>query len=112
MTWPILIALVCSILSSFASLLMKRAAERLSFNPLKLIRNKNLIIGIFLYVAGSVLFVWALTASQLSILYPVVALSYVWTLLLANKYLNEKITLYKWIGIILIIFGVVMITVI
>lgn len=110
MNWPIFVVVFCSILGSIGSLFLKLSTRNLSFHPKKLLTNKFLILGGLLYVVASIIFVWALSASQLSILYPIVALSYIWTLLLAHKYLNEKISTNKWIGVIFIIIGVVLIT--
>ena len=59
-----------------------------------------------MYAVGTILFIPALKGGDLSILYPFVALAYVWVSLLSVKFLGEKMNLVKWIGIALIIIGV------
>ena len=59
-----------------------------------------------MYALGTVLFIPALKGGDLSILYPFVALTYIWVSLLSVKFLGEKMNFMKWMGISLIIVGV------
>jgi uncharacterized membrane protein len=52
------------------------------------------------------LFIPALKGGDLSVLYPFVALAYIWVSLLSVKFLGEKMNKFKWLGIALIIIGV------
>ncbi len=63
-----------------------------------------------LYGVSAVIYVWALKYGRLSLLYPITSLSYVWVSLLSVKFLKENMNNYKWIGISLIILGVILIT--
>lgn len=104
--WAIGAMVVCSVFSAMATFFLKLAAPKMSFNIVKLIRNWKLIIGLFLYGIGTIIALFALRGGELSILYPVVALQYVWTNIISKIYLSEKITLLKWIGVACIIIGV------
>jgi len=102
----ILAFVIVSIISAFATFMLKLAAPRMSFNIKLLIKNWRLILGLFLYGLGTVISLPALKYGDLSILYPVVALQYVWTNILSYKFLGEKMSILKWSGVLLILVGV------
>jgi len=64
------------------------------------------ILGFFLYGVSAVLFLFALRQSNLSVLYPVVATSYIWVALFSKFFLHEEFGVFKWFGIFFIILGV------
>lgn len=104
--WAIGLVLLATSLGSFGPLFLKKASSNFQFNFKTLIKNYNLILGVFFYGLGTILFLPALKAGELSVLYPLVALSYVWVSLLSVKFLNEKMNMIKWLGVALIIVGV------
>ncbi|MCH8312753.1 MAG: EamA family transporter [Nitrospinae bacterium] len=71
-----------------------------------IIKNYNLLIGIFFYAIATLIFIPALKFGELSVLYPFVATVYIWTTLFSIKFLNENMNKWKWFGIIFIILGV------
>ena len=108
------LVLLATIMGAFGSLFLKIGSSSVkSKNPLLLIRlifkNKSLFVGFLLYGASTVPFLIALKFSELSIVYPLVSLSYIWVILLSKHFLKEKINKEKLIGIFLIILGVVLI---
>ena len=104
--WAILLVLVATTLGSLGPIFLKKASADFKLHPKHLFRNKNLFIGLFFYGVGTILFIPALRGGELSVLYPLVALAYVWVPLLSIKFLQEKMNKLKWIGIALIIVGV------
>ncbi len=104
--WTIIVTLIACFIGAFGPMYLKRASGKLSFNIIELIKNKDLIIGIFLYGIATIIFIPALKFGQLSVLYPLVATTYMWSTLIAIKFLGEKMNKFKWIGIIVIIIGV------
>ena len=104
--WAIVLVLIATTLGSFGPLFLKKASSALTLNLKNIITNKNLMRGLFFYAIGTVLFIPALKGGELSVLYPIVALVYVWVSFLSMKFLNEKMTRLKWVGIALIIIGV------
>jgi drug/metabolite transporter (DMT)-like permease len=68
--------------------------------------NYNLFGAVALYAIGTALFIPALKGGELSVLYPIVALTYIWVSFLSVKFLGEKMNKLKWLGIALIILGV------
>lgn len=104
--WAICLVLLCTLLTSSAQVLYKFGVQKLVFNFANIIANYYLIIGVLLYMAGAVLLVIALKHGELSILYPIIAMSYVFVSFLSRHFFNELITPLKLTGIILIIAGV------
>ncbi|MBI2651319.1 EamA family transporter [Candidatus Woesearchaeota archaeon] len=106
--WAIGLVVLATVVGSFGPILLKKASVK-KFNLHSLIVNYHLFGGAFLYILGTILFIPALKGGDLSILYPFVALSYVWVSILSIKFLGEKMNLAKWLGISLIIIGVTLI---
>ncbi|MEM2932675.1 MAG: EamA family transporter [Candidatus Pacearchaeota archaeon] len=106
----ILLVLFCALLAASGQLFFKLASTKFSLNPLTWIKNPFFIFGVILYAFSAVLFVWSLKNGNLSVLYPIIATSYIWTTILATKVLHEPFTPLKWLGIMLIILGIIIIT--
>lgn len=104
----ILIVVFCTFLISFAQILYKIGSKDLCLDFNAIISNTPIILGLTLYLIGALLLVIALKKGELSILYPFLALSYVWVSLLSTRYLPvpEKMNFYKWLGVFIIIIGV------
>jgi len=104
----ILIILFACVISAFGAILLKKVSKHFKIS-LNTIKNKHLIIGIILYGFSTILFIPALKHGQLSVIYPFVATVYIWVTLFSKRFLKEEITFYKWLGIFLIIIGVIFI---
>jgi len=74
-----------------------------------LLTNYHLILAIAVYCVSTVLYVYALSKEQLSILYPIVATSYIWTLMFSKIFLKEQVGLTSWAGVFFILLGVTLI---
>jgi undecaprenyl phosphate-alpha-L-ara4N flippase subunit ArnE len=100
----IILALTCTIFTSTGQLFYKLGSEKivdfLSFF------NLFVIIGIFSYFLGSILFVMALKKGELTVVAPMLSLNYVWVALLSITFLGETINLLRWAGIASVAVGV------
>jgi uncharacterized membrane protein len=105
----ILLTALAAFIGSIGQLEFKRGADNLQFDIKLLLTNYHLIIGVAVYAVSTVLYVYALNKGQLSILYPVIATSYIWTLLFSRIFLKEQISLTGWAGLFFILFGVTLI---
>lgn len=101
---PIIIVFFNCILGALGVFLLKKGTR-------KKIINKYTITGISLYMIGSVIFVITLKYAPVSVLYPITGSTYIWSFILAKKYLNENIDKNKIIGLATIILGIVFIAV-
>ena len=106
--WTIITMILVSVFGALATFFIKVATPKLH-RKLKTLFNKHLFVGLLLYGFGTILSLAALKFGELSVLYPFVALQYVWASLLSMKYLDEKMGWLKWAGIFLIFVGVTLI---
>jgi multidrug transporter EmrE-like cation transporter len=101
----------CTILGAAAQILMKSGAiavadPGVSAVLLAMFSNPPLLGGYCLYALSTVLLVLALRDGQLSLLYPVIALTYVWVTILSVVFFQETINPFKLTGIAIIVSGV------
>lgn len=104
--WAIGLVILATLIGAFGPILLKKASAKRLSKLSSIMTNYHLFGGVALYAIGTILFIPALKGGELSVLYPFVALAYIWVSLLSVKFLNEKMNKYKWIGIALIIIGV------
>jgi drug/metabolite transporter (DMT)-like permease len=105
----ILLTALAAFIGSIGQLEFKQGANNLQFNIKLLLTNYHLIIGILVYILSTVLYVYALSKEQLSILYPIIATSYIWTLLFSKFFLKESVGITSWAGVFFILLGVTLI---
>ena len=105
----ILLTALAAFIGSIGQLEFKRGADNLQFDIKLLLTNYHLIIGLAVYAVSTVLYVYALSKGQLSILYPVIATSYIWTLIFSKIFLKEPVSLTGWAGVFFILLGVTLI---
>ena len=104
--WALGLVIMGTLVGAFGPILLKKASAKKLSKISSLIKNYHLMGGVSLYAIGTVLFIPALRGGDLSILYPFVALTYIWVSLLSGKLLGEKMNTVKWAGIVMIIIGV------
>ncbi len=71
-----------------------------------LLHNWYLIGGFAIYGISAAILVVSLKYGELSVLYPVISLSFVWVNIISFEFLGEQLTSFKWAGVSLIILGV------
>ncbi len=111
----ILIMIIATLIGSLGSIFLKLGAEHFHIrftlkNLVILIKNWRLVLGIILYALSTIPFVYLLRSVELSVLYPLTALGYIFVIFFSRMILKEDITSYKILGIICIIIGVVCVT--
>ena len=106
----ILLVLFCGLLGAFGQIMFKLASDNLVFTFKGLLTNYKLILGLGFYGISAILFVLALRFGEVSTLYPLIATSYIWVLLIAGIFLKEDVGILKVLGIFSIILGVILIS--
>ncbi len=96
-------------IGSIASLFLKKASDLDGI--VTIIKDKNIYIGCGLYIISAVINIYVLHYLPYSVVLPLTALTYVWTIILSYILLKEDIFLKKIIGVCFILAGVVMISV-
>ena len=101
----------CTILGAAAQMFIKTGANHLS-QPgfvgavVGMLTNPMLFTGYALYGLNTLLLAVALKDSELSLLYPVIALTYVWVSILSVTLLHESMNAMKVAGIAAIVCGI------
>jgi uncharacterized membrane protein len=108
--WAIGLVILATMVGSFGPILLKKAASKIELSIKALSKNCNLILGFVLYGLATLLFIPALRGGELSVLYPLTSISYIWVSLLSMWFLREKMNALKWLGILFVIAGVVLIS--
>jgi multidrug transporter EmrE-like cation transporter len=97
----------CTVLGAAAQMLMKIGTGHLSQpGVLGYITSVPLLAGYCLYGVNTLLLVFALRDGELSILYPIIALTYVWVTILSVLWFHESLNLFKLLGISVVVIGV------
>lgn len=91
-----------TILTTAAQLFYKSGASRLP----EFVSNWPLIVGFVLYCLAALLIIWALRFVELSVVFPLLATSFVWVSLLSVFVFGESLSVINWFGVILIACGV------
>jgi drug/metabolite transporter (DMT)-like permease len=108
----------CTVFAGFAQIMMKFGAAH-SMPPvvlsqpgtlwpfsLALLGNFPLIAGYALSACNALLLILALRDGELSVLYPIYSVSYVWVTLLSMYFFQERLNVWKAAGVLLIMSGV------
>ncbi len=104
--WAIIMVIFVTLLTSSAQILYKLGADGLSLNLYSILTNYFLFGGLLLYGFGAVILIIALKAGEVSVLYPIIATSYIWVALLAWALFGESLTVFKIVGISSIFLGI------
>jgi len=97
----------CTILGAAAQILMKTGANHTAqAGVMAMIVSLPLLSGYALYGLSTLLLVLALREGELSLLYPVIALTYVWVTVLSVVIFHDRLNPFKLIGIVIVVTGV------
>lgn len=111
--WAIGLVILGTLIGSWGPILFKKGSKTFTMDPRKIFKNPLILLtnyyvigGCVLYAISAFIFIPALRGGELSVLYPLVSLTYVWVALLSMKLLGERMNPTKWAGILFIIIGV------
>ena len=106
-------------ISVAGQLLIKRGMNLMGpidFSPgildayLRIFASRYVVAGCFTYLGSLFLWLYALSKVDLSFAYPFLALSYVLVSLSSCLFLGETIPVLRWVGIVVICFGVFLVS--
>jgi multidrug transporter EmrE-like cation transporter len=103
-----MLVLVASFIGSFGAVFLKSGAGRLHRQLHTILLNWLLAVGVAFYLLSSFFFVLGVRKGELTILYPMISLGYVWTLLWSRLFFKESMTLNKFVGIGMVLAGIVL----
>ncbi len=103
----IILVILCTILTSTGQILWKLSTSKIEgFDIISLITNIPLMLGFISYALGAVLLIFALKEGELSVIYPFIALSFIWVTLTSIFLFHEHVSILNWAGITAILIGV------
>lgn len=103
----ILMMIACTIFTSAGQLLWKHGVQRIQLNNLLTFFNAPIVLGFLSYGVGALLMLLAFQRGELSVLFPVIATSYVWVSLLSPRFfLTDFMNGWKWAGVLTILVSV------
>jgi uncharacterized membrane protein len=98
------------IIASIGQIILKSGMNQVGkFNLIKVFLNPLVLLGLFFYASSSVLWLMVLSKEKLSFVYPLVAASYVLTILMAKIILKEPVPTLRWLGLGIIIIGIMVV---
>jgi multidrug transporter EmrE-like cation transporter len=101
-----LLVVTASVIGSFGAVFLKFGALNLELTVMGMARNWRLMIGIALYLLSSAFFMAGIRNGELTILYPMVSLGYIWTMIWSRIVFKEPITQFKVMGLGMIVAGI------
>lgn len=108
--WAIGLVLLASFVGSSGPIFLKKFSPHLTFH-VKSFLNKWFFLGVLAYGFGTVAFIPALKGGDLSVLYPLVATTYIWVNIWSVKWLHERMNKKKLFGLLLVLVGVLLVSV-
>jgi len=111
------LVMICIVFGAVGQILMKSSMAQIGeINDLEgfinlntifyIITNVYVLSGLLLYAVSAFLWLGALSILDVSYMYPLLSLAYVITAMFAFVLLKENITLFRWVGIALVVAGV------
>lgn len=105
----IVLVVLASFIGSFGAVFLKLGAEYMRGTWRKVFTNYWLLVGVALYLLSSVFYAMGISKGELTVLYPMAALSYIFTIVWARIVFKEPLTMSKVSGLAMIIVGVALI---
>lgn len=100
-----LAVLAMTLIGATGAFFLKAGMDRVDSLP-ALFRTPQIYLGGCFYLAGAGLNILLLRRLDYSVLYPMTAVTYVWSMLLSAAFLGESLTRRKLIGVAAVVLGV------
>ena len=113
----IILVLVSVVLGAFGQIAMKKGLksrpiqinELISPKLFDIILEPYVLLGASLYIIATLIWLVVLSNAEVSQVYPLIAIGYVVTAVFAKFYLGENLSILRWLGIMLIVSGAVLV---
>ena len=102
------LVVTCTIFGAIAQIFTRFGADHLDASLFAhgILTNWWLLAGLSCLGVNTLLLIVALREGQLSVLYPIIALTYVWVVILSPMFFDDAINTFKAIGVGVIVLGV------
>lgn len=101
--FTVLIIIFVTLLAAIAQILIKSSLNNFEFT--NIFGNYSFLTGIFLYFVATISFLFLLKQNEISVIFPLLTLSYVWITVFSIFILKEELSYGRLFGTFFIIFG-------
>ena len=111
-----LLILLGVIMASFGAIILKLGAGEVNYDQslvkvlISVFLSWKILLGLLFYFVPALFWIYLLKKMEISFLQPFFALAYVFTPILAIVILNEKISVLRWLGVLVILLGVILVS--
>lgn len=102
--WAVIFVIISTIFTTIGQYFWKLGSMNLSIDTIY--TNYWLLIGFFFYGISAGLLIVALKGGDLSVLYPIIATSFIWVTIISYYQFGDGVGIYKWLGVGAIIIGI------
>lgn len=102
----LLLGIICSFLTASGSLLWKLGSKQIS-TITSIIFNIPVIIGFSIQILAFILYYEILKKGEINFIASILALNFIWVIILSKLVLKETINVSKIIGSLIIVFGII-----
>ena len=110
----IFLTLIAALFTSYSQFLFKKGlTKKLNsiMDIIKTLMNKTILLGLCGYTVSFLLYLYALSGSQLSVVFPIFASSFIFVTIISSYKLKEPISLIRIAGILIIFLGIVIVAI-
>lgn len=102
--WAIGLVILCTLFTASAQFFFKKGAAALPSITI------FAVTGLAFYAIGALFLMASFKGGEVIVLYPIFSTSFIWVVLISKYVLGESVSVYKWLGILFIITGIIFIT--
>ncbi len=109
----IFLTLLAALVTSFAQLMFKKSVRKVDSlsHLVGLLKNRGVLLGLFAYGVGFLLYIAGLSGGQLSVVFPIFASSFIFVTLISATVLKERITVLRAAGVLLVFVGITIVAI-
>lgn len=109
--WAVILIIIMTALTSSAQVCYKLASDPAThLSLISVLLDPWLWLGLALYGVGFILLNIAFHGGEVSVLYPIIATSYIWVAIISYYFFGEVLHTLKVLGILAIVIGVALIS--
>lgn len=111
--YVVILTVIAAATVALAQYLFKKSVPKFRFNMpeiFSLLANRNIIIGLLIYLVGLVFYLLALGSGELSFVYPAFASTFIFVIAISHFALKEKVGYRRIAGVLFIIFGIILVS--
>jgi multidrug transporter EmrE-like cation transporter len=103
----VFLMILCTLFTSLGQILWKLGVIRIDLSNIFSVFNLPFMMGFVAYGVGWIFMLMSFKRGELSILYPIVATSYIWVSIFSPIiFPTDSMNLLKWVGVIVILISV------